>query len=45
MRQAVEEHEAILAAVTGSEPEQAERAARAHVSATIEALEQMSDDR
>jgi DNA-binding GntR family transcriptional regulator/DNA-binding CsgD family transcriptional regulator len=44
MRQSVQEHEAILAAVTGSEPEQAERAARAHVSATIEALRQMSYD-
>jgi DNA-binding GntR family transcriptional regulator len=45
MGQTVQEHEAILAAVTDSEPEQAERAARTHVSATIAALEQMSDDR
>jgi DNA-binding GntR family transcriptional regulator len=43
MRQAVGEHEAILAAVACGAPEQAERAARAHVRATIEALEQIFD--
>jgi DNA-binding GntR family transcriptional regulator len=42
MRQAVGEHEAILAAVVRGEPEQAEQAARAHVRATIQALEQIS---
>jgi DNA-binding GntR family transcriptional regulator len=41
MRQAVEEHKAILAAVCDGEPDQAERAARAHAGATIEALEQI----
>jgi DNA-binding GntR family transcriptional regulator len=44
MRQAVQEHEAILAAVCRGEPEQAERAARSHAGATIEALEQLSAD-
>jgi DNA-binding GntR family transcriptional regulator len=39
---AIDEHEAILAAVSGGEPEQAERAARAHVRATIDALQQIS---
>jgi DNA-binding GntR family transcriptional regulator len=43
MRQAVEEHETILAAVSGGEPERAERVARAHVRATIEALERSGD--
>jgi DNA-binding GntR family transcriptional regulator len=42
MRRAVEEHEAILAAVSRGEPDDAERAARAHVRATIEALEATS---
>jgi DNA-binding FadR family transcriptional regulator len=45
VRQAVAEHEAILAAVSSGEPEQAERAARAHVTATIEALEQIAHGR
>jgi DNA-binding GntR family transcriptional regulator len=36
------EHEAILAAVGRREPEQAERAARAHVRVTIDALAQIS---
>jgi DNA-binding GntR family transcriptional regulator len=45
MHQAVEEHEAILDAVSRGEPEQAELVARAHVSATIDALEQISDGR
>jgi DNA-binding GntR family transcriptional regulator len=39
---AIEEHQAILAAVGRGEPEQAERAARAHVRATIDALAQIS---
>jgi DNA-binding GntR family transcriptional regulator len=43
--QAVEEHKAILAAVRCGEAEHAEHAARAHVRATIEALEQISDGR
>jgi DNA-binding GntR family transcriptional regulator len=43
--QEVEEHSEILAAVCGGEAEQAERAARAHVCATIKALEQISDAR
>jgi DNA-binding GntR family transcriptional regulator len=38
----IEEHEAILDAVSRGEAEQAERAARAHVRATIDALEQIS---
>ena len=38
----IEEHEAILTAVIRGEPEPAERAARAHVRATIDALEQLS---
>jgi DNA-binding GntR family transcriptional regulator len=42
LRQAIAEHKAILAAVSGGEPEQAERAARAHVRATIDALQQIS---
>jgi DNA-binding GntR family transcriptional regulator len=37
------EHEEILAAVSRGEPEQAEHAARAHVRASIEALEQVCD--
>jgi DNA-binding GntR family transcriptional regulator len=45
MRKTVEEHKAILAAVAGGEPEQAEKAARAHVRATIQALEQIADER
>jgi DNA-binding GntR family transcriptional regulator len=45
MRQEIQEHEVILAAVSRGEPEQAERAARAHVRATIEALEQICDAR
>ena len=43
MRQAVEEHEGILAAVCRDDPERAEQVARAHVRATIEALELSSD--
>jgi DNA-binding GntR family transcriptional regulator len=43
MREEIREHEAILAAVSRGEPEQAERAARAHVRATIAALEQIRD--
>jgi DNA-binding GntR family transcriptional regulator len=43
MRQTVEEHEGILAAVCRDDPEQAEKVARAHVRATIEALELSSD--
>jgi DNA-binding GntR family transcriptional regulator len=39
---AIEEHEAILAVVLRGEPEQAERAARAHVVTAIEALVQIS---
>ena len=44
---AIAEHEAILTAVSTGEPEQAERAARAHVRATFDALSQISpvDDR
>jgi DNA-binding GntR family transcriptional regulator len=42
LRGAVEEHEAILAAVSRREAEPAERAARAHVRATIDALQQIS---
>jgi DNA-binding GntR family transcriptional regulator len=38
----IEEHEAILAAVGRGEPEPAERAARAHVRVTIDALAQIS---
>ena len=38
----IREHEAILAVVGRGDPEPAERAARAHVRATIEALEQSS---
>jgi DNA-binding GntR family transcriptional regulator len=38
----IEEHEAILIAVSRGEPEQAERVARAHVRATIDALAQLS---
>jgi DNA-binding GntR family transcriptional regulator len=45
MRQAIPEHEAILAAVSRGDTEQAERAARAHVRATIETLEQICDGR
>jgi DNA-binding GntR family transcriptional regulator len=41
----IREHEAILAAVSGGQPEQAECAARAHVRATIEALERIYDGR
>jgi len=41
----IEEHEAILIAVSRGEPEQAERAARAHVRATIDALAQPSPTR
>ena len=43
MRQTIDEHTEILAAVCRGELERAERAARAHVRATIETLEQMSD--
>jgi DNA-binding GntR family transcriptional regulator len=39
---AIEEHEAILTAVSRGEPEVAERAARSHVEATIDALAQLS---
>ena len=39
MRQAVEEHEGNLAAVCREDPERAEQVARAHVRATIQALE------
>jgi len=39
---AIAEHEAILTAVSAGEPEQAERAARAHVRATVDALSQLS---
>jgi DNA-binding GntR family transcriptional regulator len=42
LRQAIEQHEAILEVTVRGEPEQAERAARAHVRATIAALEQIS---
>jgi DNA-binding GntR family transcriptional regulator len=47
LRQAVQEHEAILGAVSRGEPTQAERVARAHVRATIDALHEISvsDDR
>lgn len=45
MRQEIREHEAILAAVSRGEPDQAERAARAHVRAAIDVLEQIRDDR
>jgi DNA-binding GntR family transcriptional regulator len=45
MREEIREHEAILAAVSRGEPEQAELAARAHVRATIAALEQIRDGR
>jgi DNA-binding GntR family transcriptional regulator len=38
----IAEHEAILTAVMREESEQAERAARAHLRATIDALEQIS---
>jgi DNA-binding GntR family transcriptional regulator len=41
--QAIGEHEAILAAVCRGDDERAERAARAHVRTTIEALERLSD--
>jgi DNA-binding GntR family transcriptional regulator len=43
MRRAVDEHEAILAAVSRGEPERAECAARGHVRATIDAVERISD--
>jgi DNA-binding GntR family transcriptional regulator len=43
MRQAVEEHGVILAAVCSDDPERAEHVARAHVRATIEALELSPD--
>jgi len=42
LRGSIEEHEAILTAVRRGEPEQAERAARAHVRATIDALQRIS---
>jgi DNA-binding GntR family transcriptional regulator len=42
LQRAIEEHEAILTAVRRGEPEQAERAARTHVRATIDALAQIS---
>jgi DNA-binding GntR family transcriptional regulator len=42
LSRSIEEHEAILDAVSRGEAEQAERAARAHVRATIDALEQIS---
>jgi DNA-binding GntR family transcriptional regulator len=45
MRHAVEEHDAILTAIARGERDPAEQAARAHVCATIEALEQISDGR
>lgn len=45
MREEIREHEAILAAVARGEPDQAELAARAHVRATIAALEQSHADR
>jgi DNA-binding GntR family transcriptional regulator len=38
----IEEHEAILSAVSRGEPERAEQAARAHVRATIDRLGQIS---
>jgi DNA-binding GntR family transcriptional regulator len=41
LRGSIEEHEAILIAVSRGEPEPAERAARAHVRATIDALAQL----
>jgi DNA-binding GntR family transcriptional regulator len=44
-RQAIPEHEAIPAAVSRGDAEQAERAARAHLRATIETLEQVCDGR
>jgi DNA-binding GntR family transcriptional regulator len=43
MSEAVEEHERILAAVCRDDPESAEQVARAHVRATIEALERVSE--
>jgi DNA-binding GntR family transcriptional regulator len=42
LREAIKEHEAILSTVCHGEPEQAERAARAHVRATIDAVGQLS---
>jgi DNA-binding GntR family transcriptional regulator len=45
MREEIREHEAILAAVSRGEPDQAELAAREHVRATIAALEQIRDGR
>jgi DNA-binding GntR family transcriptional regulator len=42
LRQTIEQHEAILIAVVRGESEQAERAARAHIRATIDALQQLS---
>jgi DNA-binding GntR family transcriptional regulator len=42
LRQEIEEHEAILTVAVRGEPEQAERLARAHVRATIDALAQIS---
>jgi DNA-binding GntR family transcriptional regulator len=42
MRQAIDEHSEILAAISSGEPERSERAARAHVRATIEKLERIS---
>jgi DNA-binding GntR family transcriptional regulator len=41
LQASIEEHEAILTAVRRGEPEQAEHAARAHVRATIDTLEQI----
>jgi DNA-binding GntR family transcriptional regulator len=42
LRGSIEEHEAILTAARSGESEPADRAARAHVRATIDALEQFS---
>jgi DNA-binding GntR family transcriptional regulator len=42
LRGSIEEHAAILIAVRGGEPEQAEQTARAHVRATVDALAQSS---
>jgi DNA-binding FadR family transcriptional regulator len=43
MREEIPEREAILAAIVRREPELAERAAREHIRATIEALAQICD--
>jgi DNA-binding GntR family transcriptional regulator len=45
IRREVEEHEAILAAISRRQPAQAEHAARAHVRATIDALQRICEGR